>query len=226
MEKSEKIDELAKALSDFQGEMGSVGFDANNPFFKSKYATLAAIVASAKTFLSKHGLCVSQLATLDGGVTTILMHDSGQFIADTLKLTPVKNDPQGMGSAITYARRYAYASILGIVADEDDDGNAETHVRQEIQKPQSTRQEVPSPKWSSVKHEIVDTPKQPVMAISYNHVINLGKLAFKDPQKFIDWLGFNYGVEKASELSQEQIKKATNELNEVIGENAAAKLKV
>lgn len=123
MIKSEQIELLTKALVSFQKEMKSVGFDANNPFFKSKYATLTAIVDSSRALLSKNGLAVTQLVTGEGGVTTLLLHDSGQFIGDTLTLKATKDDPQGHGSAITYARRYAYASILGIVSDEDDDGN-------------------------------------------------------------------------------------------------------
>lgn len=126
MEQSQSITELAKALCLFQGQMGNVVFDSNNPFFKSKYASLSAIVNTAKPIVCKYGLSVSQLVGGTGSVTTILMHNSGEWIKDTLTLTPVKNDPQGCGSAITYARRYAYASILGIVSDEDDDGNHAT----------------------------------------------------------------------------------------------------
>lgn len=120
---SEQINELATALSAFQGEMKAVQFDSSNPYFKSKYASLSALVDAASKVLVKHGLAVSQVLTGDGGVNTVLMHKSGQFIGDTLKLQPVKVDPQGVGSAITYARRYAYASILGLVSDSDDDGN-------------------------------------------------------------------------------------------------------
>ncbi len=126
MEKSPSIAEISKALNKFQSKMPSVGFDANNPFFKSKYATLAAIVTTAKTYLADEGLSISQLLEGEGGVTTILMHISGEYLSSTLTLKSVKDDPQGHGSAISYARRYAYASILGIVADTDDDGNAAT----------------------------------------------------------------------------------------------------
>lgn len=121
---SDNINELAAALSSFQGEMKAVSFDAVNPYFKSRYATLSALVDAASPVLAKNGLSVSQLCTGDGAVTTMLIHKSGQYIGDTLKLTPTKNDPQGLGSAITYARRYAYASILGLVSEADDDGNS------------------------------------------------------------------------------------------------------
>jgi hypothetical protein len=126
MERSNTIGELAKGLVKFQSKMQTVVFDANNPFFKSKYATLAQLVSKSKDLLASCGLAVSQLTEDDGAVSTILMHESGEFLSSKLKLTPAKNDPQGLGSAITYARRYAYASILGLVADDDDDGNVAT----------------------------------------------------------------------------------------------------
>ncbi len=123
---SENINELATALCKFQGEMETVGFDANNPFFKSKYATLAQLVDCSRKLLNKHGIAVSQLIEDDGAVTTILMHTSGQYLKAKVKIEPSKKDPQGIGSAITYSRRYAYAAILGLVSDDDDDGNAAT----------------------------------------------------------------------------------------------------
>lgn len=123
MIKSDQIELLTKSLISFQREMKSVFVDADNPYFKSKYATLTNIVECSKEQLAKNGLAITQLATGDGGITTILMHESGQYIGDTMTLKPVKDDPQGRGSAITYTRRYAYASILGIVSDLDDDGN-------------------------------------------------------------------------------------------------------
>lgn len=126
MEKSESLSELAGALNKFQSEMGTVSFDSNNPFFKSKYASLSALVTAARPLLAKNGLSVSQLVSDTGSVTTMLLHSSGQYLSSTLTLKAVKEDPQGQGSAITYARRYAYAAILGIVSDEDDDGNAAT----------------------------------------------------------------------------------------------------
>jgi hypothetical protein len=128
MEKSQTISELAKALIAFQSEIGPISFDADNPFYKSKYATLAQLVKEAAPIVSKHGLAVSQLCEGDGGVTTILIHSSGEYLSSTLTLRAVKDDPQGHGSAITYTRRYAYASILGLVSEEDDDGNSASHV--------------------------------------------------------------------------------------------------
>lgn len=131
MQKSESIKELASALTKAQGEMPAVKFNSMNPFLKNKYADLGAIIAASKPVLAKHGLAVSQLSTSDDdriGVETVLMHQSGEFIASSLSMEIAdekgKSSAQVAGSIITYLRRYALASILGMYADEDGDGNA------------------------------------------------------------------------------------------------------
>ncbi len=118
--------ELYKALVAFQAELTPVGKSASNPFFKSKYAPLHEVVALVNPLLAKHKLAVLQPMTeLDGqpALKTIIAHESGEFIEEITPLFLVKNDPQAHGSAVTYARRYGLMSMLGIVADEDDDGN-------------------------------------------------------------------------------------------------------
>ena len=120
---SEHINELASALAKAQGEFSTVPKGSVNPFFKSKYADLADVIKSAGPVLASHGLAVSQFISEDDTLTTYLIHESGQFIAHRANLHLVKDDPQSAGSATTYARRYGYMSCLGLVADEDDDGN-------------------------------------------------------------------------------------------------------
>ena len=124
---SDSINELAAALAKAQGEMENAKKDVTNAFFKSKYADLASVIDAAKQPLAKNGLSVVQYTiTNDAGdvvLFTQLNHSSGQWISGTYPIKPVKNDPQGMGSAITYARRYTFSAIVGI-ASEDDDGNA------------------------------------------------------------------------------------------------------
>lgn len=124
--RSEQINELAAALAKAQGEMTGAIKDTANLFFKSKYADLAAVLDACRNPLSKNGLAVTQ--TLDYGASgvslvTTLMHSSGQWTSSTLPVNPVKDDPQGLGSCITYMRRYALAAIVG-VAQVDDDGHA------------------------------------------------------------------------------------------------------
>lgn len=127
-ERSTEIAELAVALSAAQAEFTSIPKDSTNPFFKSSYAGLPAVVKVASPILSKHGLSVSQFLGVneagDDTLTTWLLHASGQFIAESMRLYLTKKDAQSQGSATTYARRYAYMAVLGLVADDDDDGNA------------------------------------------------------------------------------------------------------
>lgn len=126
MEHSETINQIAAAVIAAQGEMGSAKKTADNPFFKSKYADLAGVVETARPVLTRHGLGVVQSADCDGElavVETLLVHTSGEWFKSRTVLKPTKADPQGMGSAVTYARRYAYMAIIGMAA-EDDDGNA------------------------------------------------------------------------------------------------------
>jgi ERF superfamily len=130
IETSTDMNELAPALAKAQAAMEGAKKDSANPFFKSKYADLASVWDAARIPLTNNGLSVVQTASTtndDTGVTvhisTMLLHASGQFIRDTISVKPKENSPQGVGSAITYLRRYALAAIAG-VAPEDDDGNA------------------------------------------------------------------------------------------------------
>jgi hypothetical protein len=140
---SEAIGELAAALAAAQGEMTAASKDATNPHFKSRYATLASVWDAIRGPLSQHGLSVSQvLESPENGVgvavRTMLLHTSGQWIASRYVM-PIgdKLTPQAIGSAITYARRYALSAIVGIAPDDDDDGNAAsvTPARQEAPTP-------------------------------------------------------------------------------------------
>ena len=124
MNHSESIAELAKALSKAQSEMSGAKKSAKNPFFKSTYANLEEIIHCVKEPFADNGLSFSQFpVSADGmaGVETIIMHESGEWISNSFMLKCAKNDPQGMGSAITYARRYGLQAAVG-VPSEDDDG--------------------------------------------------------------------------------------------------------
>lgn len=127
MDTSEQIDAIAAALSKAQAVIEGASKDKTNPAFRSKYADLASVYDACRDALAANGLAVVQVAESATGETvtinTRLLHASGQWIGGSLTMRPVKADPQGMGSAITYARRYALASIVG-VCPEDDDGNA------------------------------------------------------------------------------------------------------
>lgn len=117
---------FAKAFLAAQKAQEAVKKANTNPAFKSKYADLAGVVEAVVPALNEAGIAYMQLPTNDGelvGVTTILIHESGATCTGTLHMKPAKADPQGVGSAITYARRYALLAITG-AAPEDDDGAA------------------------------------------------------------------------------------------------------
>jgi hypothetical protein len=126
MNRSESIAALAGALAKAQGEITGATKDKKNPHFKNDYADLASVWDACRPALTKNGLAVVQTVGAEGpavAVTTTLMHASGEWISGTLTMTAQQNTPQGVGSVITYARRYSLASVVG-VAPEDDDGNA------------------------------------------------------------------------------------------------------
>lgn len=125
-EMSASIAALSAALAKAQGDMRAAAKDTANPFFKSKYADLASCWEACREALAKNGLSVMQSPSAEGQtvtVTTVLSHASGEWMRGTLTVTAAKGDPQAIGSAITYARRYSLAAFVGI-APEDDDGNA------------------------------------------------------------------------------------------------------
>jgi hypothetical protein len=118
---------LAVAMAQAQGELKNPPKDSINPHFKSKYADLATVRDAVTPALSKHGLAVIQLPCELGdapALTTLLTHKSGEWVETTIRLRPGKSDPQGVGSALTYMRRYCLQSVCGVAADDDDDGHA------------------------------------------------------------------------------------------------------
>lgn len=131
MDKSEQINELATALSKAQGVIIPASKDADNPFFKSKYADLASVWEVAREPLYKNGLAIIQLPSAEGNIVTletILIHSSGQFVSSKLTMVAKDAGPQAIGSCITYLRRYALSSVVGIASEIDDDGNSATNV--------------------------------------------------------------------------------------------------
>lgn len=138
MHKSESINELATALSKAQGEITGALKDSANPFFKSKYSDLASCWDACRAALTKHGLAVVQFPMTEGAdsfLHTVLTHSSGQYIGARLILKSKDDTSQAMGSAITYARRYALCAVVG-VAQVDDDGNfASGRANSEIHSP-------------------------------------------------------------------------------------------
>lgn len=135
MKMSESIAQLAEALSKAQGQIDAASKGAVNPHFKSKYADLNALREVIREPLALNDLSVIQLPRFydkEVEVETMLMHKSGEFIAETLRMPVGQTTAQAVGSALTYCRRYSLSAILNLAAD-DDDGNAAT--QQAVQAP-------------------------------------------------------------------------------------------
>lgn len=151
MRMSESIQDLAKSLVTANKTVGNPKKNAINPHLKNKYATLDAVIFAYKESYLSNGITVLENPkTEDGrvGVEITLLHETGQYIThDPFMLPPGKNDAQGHGSAVTYARRYALSAVMNISADDDDDGNGAQ------QKPQGQQSKPPYKKPSS------ETPK-------------------------------------------------------------------
>lgn len=126
MSESEQTAEIASALAKAQAVMGPAIINRQNPHFKNRYADLAAVFEAIRKPLADNGLAITQTTEISEGffmLVTKLRHTSGQWIASEYPL-PLNAKPQEIGSALTYARRYSVSALTGVVADEDDDGEA------------------------------------------------------------------------------------------------------
>ncbi len=144
MEKSESIKELSAAMVKFQGEVPIVKFDEkvkvtlkSGGSYSFQYASMGAIKETCKPILAKHGLAVIQLIG-EKHLTTMLLHESGEYISEAMELRMRENmSPQEIGSLVTYMKRYSYSAALGLVTDEDEDGNiaSDNHANKLLDKP-------------------------------------------------------------------------------------------
>lgn len=125
--RSESITEIAKAFVKFQAEVKNPFNSTENSFFGNKYATLADVLNEVRPVMAKHGLSILQIPSIEKGMvclTTLLLHESGEWIEpDPLMMSVEKQNAQGIGSSLTYARRYSISAILGVASEDDDDGN-------------------------------------------------------------------------------------------------------
>ena len=149
MLKSESIAALAKAIALSQLHVENALKSSTNPHFKSKYADLAEILNTVRPVFSANGIAIVQTPTFESGVAsveTMLCHESGEFISSVCSSPVSKQDAQGIGSAITYLRRYSLAAMCGI-AQEDDDGH-------QAVAPAPHQRQAPSRKLSNAEREM------------------------------------------------------------------------
>ena len=205
MSQSESINELAAALSKAQGEMQAAIKDKVNPFYKSSYADLGSVWDAARPVLSKNGLCVMQTTELSASghilMITTLAHVSGQWVKSCLPLNPTKQDSQGIGAAITYLRRYSLSALVGVVCDDDDDG--ETAVgRGKTKGAQTTPPQPPAP---------------PAEKISGDQIVSitslLSQLDEESKSGFFGWFKKTFSVDILCDLPKYHYDRCISSLN-------------
>lgn len=168
MKKSDNLASLAKALVAAQKNMGAALKDSKNPFFKSKYADLNAIIDASIPALNEQGIAVLQSpgVVMDGVggsvsvINTILLHESGEFISGESKVVAAKiNDPQAEGSATTYARRYGLQAMVTLKAEDDDGEAAMGRTTQAKTEPKQTTAQVTKPA-ATKEEKVVEAVKE------------------------------------------------------------------
>ena len=182
------------ALAAAQAQMGKAIKDSTNPAFRSKYADLASVMDACLPALNANGVAVYQ-PTIDDDtgrfVETILAHESGETIRCRVPLIVQKNDMQGYGSAVTYARRYGLMCMAGI-APEDDDGNAAAKAAPVVERPIN------------------------ISADQFVQLMGMIESTASDPAKLAQWLG----VKMLEDLNVQQWERAMTQLRKKLAKGA------
>jgi len=199
---SDSIAQLAPALVAAQGTIKAVPKDGKNPAFRSKYATLDAIMEAVRPALAAQGLTVVQgvihpETSAEGrlvGITveTRVIHSSGEWVASVVPVPVAKADAHGLGSALSYGRRYGISALLALTTDEDDDGNAAA-TSTNRSAPAPRRQEPPTaPEPGKRLHASVpETPREPMSLAKAEAVTmkgqTLGSMDDERLEKLLAW---------------------------------------
>lgn len=216
MEKSESIKEICIAFNKMQSVLEQPLKDKNNPFFNSKYVPLENVVDSIVKASKDNGLSFSQFAETDENgnicVSTLVMHNSGEWIQyPKLRMKPEKNTPQSLGSAITYAKRYALSAIFGITSDEDSDGNSESKQNKNTKQKQNNR---PVQKITIVQAQELADEIQEIANITqadYDAIQKMVLEAFKiDTLSDIHAIDFKQAVQYVENLKRKAFDKYGN----------------
>lgn len=200
---------IYSALVKAQAQMRAAELDKTNPHYKSKYASLASVWDAIRKPLTDAGLAITQTFSHSDGVllmVTRLVHTSGESIESVYPINPSRADAQGMGSAITYARRYAISAMVGLTADDDDDGNTVSNVERyervskEVKKPVETIEPVKPAAAAKAQPKEADKRKEIVSRIKA--VIDSGKWT-KD--QVSDYCFQSFSTKDSAKLSQDQL---------------------
>lgn len=197
-------DKLLEALAKMQGILDNAKKESDNPYFKSKYADLATCISTSKKPMADNGLSLSQHCSFDGTsvhCVSVLGHSSGQMMVSTLVILVTKKDAQGIGAAITYARRYALSAIIGL-AQEDDDANSA----------------VGEPQNASGEEAQVTAPSSPFSYATEKQVETIRNIATRN-RIDIDSILKRYSVANLESLSKEQASNCIGILNNQVKSN-------
>jgi len=205
---TEKLD---AALSKAQGEMKPAHLNRVNPFYKSKYADLASLRESYQVALTKHGISISQwlIHSDDHRVHIVTrMALAGEWIQSEFSIPVTKADAQGYGAVTTYAKRIALAAALGVVADDDDDGNTT------IQNPQSSPQSSQDSNQSPARPDIspVQTPAWRPSEAQLKRLFAISKAANWKESTVRDYMAEHFGLESTSHLNKAQYDQICNRM--------------
>jgi len=163
---NEPLKEFVESFCRAQKAFKKITKNTNNPFYNSKYADLETIIDATSKALCDNWLMITQHTITEGdsvGVETVLIHKGGYSITSKLLLKPTKNDPQGVGSAITYARRYCLSAILGVASEDDDDGNSASQQSDKPESKSTPKSDMPiCPKCNTNKGVMKDKNKEGV----------------------------------------------------------------
>lgn len=192
-------DKIMEALSKMQGCLDNAKKESDNPFYKSRYADLATCLQTAKKVMAENGLSLSQHCTFDGNFVqcvTVLGHTSGQMMASTLAVPVVKKDPQGIGSSITYARRYALSAVIGLAQADDDAEGAVVHDEEPNEPPTDKPYEYATDKQVKLIRTIIGKYKISVESIHSRYkVANLESMSKEQASECIRILKKQVGEE-------------------------------
>lgn len=247
MKTSQSIGHISSAIAAAQAEMESAKFDSKNPHFNSRYASLASVIEAVKP-LALNGVALTQDATVsrdDKGsiitVTTMLSHgESGEWISSELSMRIERDTPQGIGSALTYARRYSISAICGIAADEDDDAEKVEPRKPEPPKPpkkeapkppaktekpaEPTKQEAPKPP----AEKPAEPPKQEAKKVDIptlrriNGLLGANNLSTPEEKKDVVECILGRSIVTAAELTEAEASAVIDKLNEMLANQKEA----
>lgn len=196
-------DTLVQALAKARAEMVPPKFNKVNPHFRSKYADLSSLLSSVIPPLSAHDIVLTQTTRRgEDGVlvlVTTLRHKDGGTIESEYPVLPVKQDPQGYGSALTYARRYSISCVCAIAAEEDDDGNGGSQV--------PNPPPMPGP---------VPRPEEAKLTVSQMTIIEETLEQYEiDPVRFYTWVNKAFKVDSIGQVPASAYPKLLAKIEEV-----------